>query len=1040
MLNRKLLCTLLLLMLGVCVQLTAQNGIWTWMSGSTLANPTPVWGTQGVSSPLNQPPGMYEAAEWTDQNGDFWLFGGLQVANNTYNTTLWKYTVSTNEWTWMNGPQTPSVQGMYGVQGVPSPANYPGGRSYGPRSWTDLNGNLWLFGGIGFDGAGNLGLLNDLWMYNIATNEWTWMNGPQLANQPANYGTLGVPSPTNIPEPVQESAVSWIDAAGNLWTFGGIDGSTPFDSDAMWRYSIATNEWTWMSGQSTPTSVNWGTQFVPSPTNTPGGRMVYSHWQDQQGNFWLFGGTNFSDMWKYDPNTLLWTWMAGTNSLNFVPTFTTQCVPGGIPSGAAENRVCWTDQCGRFWGTGIDYTLLWMFDPVSNQFTWITGSLAYNPPVVLGTQNVPSPANYPPGFYGGNAFVDNSGNLWAFGGYNYLFGPGPSSNNQLFRFQIDSTCPAQTISTTILSATGLQGCAPYAVPFIPTGNSATLYQWDFGDTTTLADTSAAAFPVWTYNLPGTYTVTLIATNNLICGNNTDTSTAVITVFAPVDVNLGNDTTICSGIVNLILDAGNTGSYFVWNTGDTTQTITVNAPGSYSVVVSNDSNSICTDQDSIIIAVPQLPDLGNDTVICGAQTVLLNSGIQAQQYLWNTGDTIQSVTASATGTYIVQATTASCTVSDTVLVTFAQLPVVNIGNDTILCSSPFVLPLNAGNTGSTFLWNNGNPTQTITATQPGTYSVNVNNGQCSTNDTINITVQTAPQPNIGGDTAICAGQTLLLNPGVTAQQYLWNTGDTTQTITVSTPGFYTVQLINPPCTLSSSMNLSITQLPVVALGNDTTLCPNESIILNAQNAGANYAWSNAATTQTIIAASAGTYAVTVTAQNCSSTDSITIFTTQNLAFDEMVSLCGSFTPLVLDAGNTGATYLWSSGENTQAISIEQPGTYWITVSVPPCVLTDTIQVTGKIGEADVYIPNSFTPNGDGLNDRFTGIGEDFTSFHLVVFNRWGELIFETRDQSGWDGFYQNERAKGDVYVYLLSYTSTCTGGKVVDRRGAVTLIR
>ncbi|MGL5892579.1 MAG: T9SS type B sorting domain-containing protein, partial [Bacteroidia bacterium] len=278
------------------------------------------------------------------------------------------------------------------------------------------------------------------------------------------------------------------------------------------------------------------------------------------------------------------------------------------------------------------------------------------------------------------------------------------------------------------------------------------------------------------------------------------------------------------------------------------------------------------------------------------------------------------------------------------------------------------------------------------------------------------------------------------PGVTAQQYLWNTGDTTSTLLVSAAGLYTVQVINQPCTLSSSMNLTVTPLPAVSLGSDTILCPGDVLTLDAQNAGANYNWNTGASSQSILVSAAGTYSVTVTDQNCSAADTVNISITQNIEFDETVSLCGSPGGVVLDAGNPGASYLWSTGETSQTISIQQAGTYWVSINAAPCVLGDTIEVTGSIGEANVFVPNSFTPNGDGLNDRFTGIGEDFTSFHLVIFNRWGELIFETRDQSGWDGFYQNERAKGDVYVYLLSYASTCTGGKFVDLRGHVTLIR
>jgi gliding motility-associated-like protein len=881
---------------------TAQNGVWTWMKGAPTISPSGIYGTQGVSSPLNVPPGSYEAADWTDLSGNFWIFGGLEIFTNVMHTGIWKYNVSTNEWTWMQGPQTTNNAGVYGTQGVPSPANYPGSRSFGARTWTDMNGNFWLFGGLGFDVNGFLGPMNDLWKYNTVTNEWTWMHGPQVAYSAGNYGTQGVPAPSNLPQYSWESTATWIDNNGDLWTFGGIGASV--GDDVMWRYSIATNEWTWMSGQTSSflISPSHGTMLVPSASNTPGSRFVYSHFQDNQGNFWLFGDSfnGFADMWMYNPSTLLWTWMGGSNIPYDTATFTTQCVPGGYPRFAPEDRACWTDLCGRFWGMGSDYSLLWMFDPATNQFTWITGSLSANPAPVIGMQNVPSPANYPMGVFGANGFVDNTGNLWLFGGGEGFF-TGGTTTNMLYRYQIDPFCPGTNASAAFLASPATQGCAPFNVQFNSSGQNTTAWHWDFGDSSTTTDTSSLSSPQWTFTQPGSYTVTLIVTSQNSCSNLSDTQSVVINVLPQPAVNLGNDTTLCNAPVNLLLNAGNSGSIYTWNNAATTQTIIATSPGWYSVWVQSDTAGLCTDQDSILLTL-------------------------------------------------------------------------------------------------------------------------------------------SPQPDLGGDTTLCANQSLLLDPGITGTQYNWSTGATSPTITVSTPGLYSVQIINPPCALSSSMNLNITPLPIVNLGADTTLCPGDSILLNAQNPGATFLWSNAANTQTITASATGNYAVTVTAQNCSNSDTIFITTTQNLAFNEIVSLCGSFGPLVLDAGNPGAAYLWSTGASTQTISIEQPGTYWVTVNAPPCVLTDTVLVTGNIGEATVYIPNSFTPNGDGLNDRFSGYGESFSSFRLLIFNRWGELIFETTDPAGWDGNFNGTKVTDDVYVYKLTYTSACTGGKFVDRLGHVLLIR
>jgi gliding motility-associated-like protein len=1041
---RKILCILLLSMVVVCLQLAAQNGTWTWMRGSQSPYVFGVFGTQGVSSPANDPASGYQAAEWTDQNGNFWLFGGIEGNFASYHSTLWRFTPSNNEWTWMKGPSTQNAPGVYGVQGVPSPANYPGGRSYGARTWTGNNGELWLYGGYGYDANGIQTSLNDLWKYNVNTNEWTWMSGPQIGGLPGNFGIQGVPSPTNLPPPCTESTATWVDANGNLWMYGGVDLSTPATDD-VWKYDISTNLWTWMSGQSSGlVFANYGTLGVPSPTNTPGGRYVYGHWQDQQGNFWMFGGFDpasnlLADMWRYNPNTGIWTWMAGSNVSSSTPlvsnTFTVPCTPGGHPDGVYENRACWTDKCGRFWGMGSEYDYLWFFDPQTLQFTWVTGSLAYQPVPVYGTQTIASPTNLPAPVIGANGFVDNAGNLWLFGGYATLIG----ELNVLWKYQIDPNCSPQDFEFNFPLNIPSSACTGVPVVFSPQSEINYSYFWDFGDTSTTSDTSSLINPSWIYSQPGTYTYTLIVQSDYTCGPGEDTLTGSITIYPQPTINLGSDSIFCNSINGVLLDAGNPGASYLWSSGDTTQTIFTTMPGTYFVTVTTDTTGNCNASDTIVFTQASQITLGPDTTICAGTSVTLDPGITLQQYLWNTGDTTQAITATTGGVYTVQIITAACTLSTSLTLTVQPLPVVNLGNDTTLCSTVNLL-LDAGNPGSTFLWSTGATSQSITANAAGSYSVLVSDSVCSNQDSIVISLQTVPVPSIGGDTSICAGQTLLLDPGISAQQFIWNTGDTTSTLLVSASGFYSVQVINAPCTLSTSMNLTVTPLPVINLGNDTTLCPGDSVLLDAQNPGSSFAWNTGSTQQSFFTPTAGNYIVTVTNNNCPASDTINVAVAQALELGNTASLCGSPNGVVLDAGNPGAQFLWSTGATTQTITAAQAGTYWVSINNTQCTLSDTLEVTGSIGEGSVYIPNSFTPNGDGLNDRFTGIGEDFTSFHLVVFNRWGELIFETRDQSGWDGFYQNERAKSDVYVYLLSYTSTCTGGKVVDRRGAVTLIR
>lgn len=228
-----------------------------------------------------------------------WLFGGLgydSTGSQGNLNDLWTY--SGGAWTWAGGSNVINQSGAYVTSGTPDPHNAPGAR-YAAVGWSDVLGNIWLFGGYGFDSAGKQDALNDLWEY--VGGEWTWVSGSSLVDQSGAYGTLGIRAPTNVPGARYGSA-SWIDAAGNFWVFGGFDDAGVLND--LWRYG--GGQWTWESGS---TMVNqsgvYGTLGVGVPGNTPGARATASAWSDAAGNLWLFGGVGvdgpFNDLWKFEP-------------------------------------------------------------------------------------------------------------------------------------------------------------------------------------------------------------------------------------------------------------------------------------------------------------------------------------------------------------------------------------------------------------------------------------------------------------------------------------------------------------------------------------------------------------------------------------------------------------------------------------------------------------------------------------------------------------------------------------------------------------------
>jgi N-acetylneuraminic acid mutarotase len=422
--------------------LEAVAGQWAWISGSDAVNPESVYGERGVADPANGPGGRKYAASWIDTSGKLWLFGGhaetwpQQGALND----LWMYDPATREWTWQSGSILPNRIGSYGTMGVADPANVPGART-GAACWTDPSGGLWLFGGGGFaiipDMGGNL---NDLWRFDISSGQWTWVAGNAGLGWSGFYGTQGVPDPSNKPG-ARSNAVSWTDAAGDLWLFGGNGedsaGHTGWLND-LWKYDTAKHEWTWMSGgdlRYQPGS--YGTKGEADPSNVPGARLRAVGWIDPGGRLWLFGGTGYdsanisgrlNDLWMYDPVSGQWTWVAGSDIREQPGVYGTLGVadPANAPGGRYQ-AVSWSGLDGKLWlfgGFGLDsagfgdtyLNDLWSFDPATLEWTWVTGSSLGHQPSIYGIKGVADAANTPGARTLAATWVDLRGDLWLFGG------------------------------------------------------------------------------------------------------------------------------------------------------------------------------------------------------------------------------------------------------------------------------------------------------------------------------------------------------------------------------------------------------------------------------------------------------------------------------------------------------------------------------------------------------------------------------------------------------------------------------------------------
>ncbi len=421
---------------------------------------------------------------------------------------------------------------------------------------------------------------------------------------------------------------------------------------------------------------------------------------------------------------------------------------------------------------------------------------------------------------------------------------------------------SSSISTSCLITGNFTTCqGRYTELCVPDGYAS--YLWSTGDTTRCINV----------NVAGTYSVTV--TNSIGCTGN---CSQVVTSQPVPDCNITWSGALCEGeYTSLCAPLGN--YKYLWSTGDTVRCISVNIKGNYSVTVTNTSgcSSIC----SIKVTSFPMPDcnISCSTTLCDGLAKRLCVAYGYASYLWSNGDTTNCTTIYVSGVYSVTVTNCNgCSSVCSVSVTYDEGPNCNIVCNTNLCEGK-TAKLYAPAGYLAYLWNTGATTSTITVNTGGTYTVTITNangctGFCSTF----IKVFPVPHATITGQTIICKGDTAYLNAGIGYASYLWNTGDTTQVLKVTTPGTYYVVVTNlGGCFDLAAVIVVVNPLPLIYLGKDTTIIKPNQLILDPGFGFVNYLWNDNSINQTLLVTKAGTYSVTVTdIKGCEGSDAINVY--------------------------------------------------------------------------------------------------------------------------------------------------------------------
>ena len=485
--------------------------------------------------------------------------------------------------------------------------------------------------------------------------------------------------------------------------------------------------------------------------------------------------------------------------------------------------------------------------------------------------------------------------------------------------------------------------------------------WDFGDKTTLADTSHQPFPCYTYPGNGDYTVKLIVKSE-ICE---DEYSYGVRIRSQRPFKLGPDSFFCEDI-DLTLATGATDALStLWSTGQTSNSITVNNPGLYIV---NVSYGKCKFSDSILISDDRLDPfpLPYDSLLCDSLNMYLDVGIDASSYAWSTGsaDTFRGVQV----------------------------------------------------------------------TETGTYSVIVQSDHCIGYDTIRLWKSTPPEIN---DFVYCDTAFTYDFGEIEEAQYIWSNGSTNPSIRLETEGDFWVRITQRDCIASDTFNIKNTIL-VVALGADKHYCDQVNHNLNAGPGAVSYAWNNGQISQRIAPKTAGTYIV-LKADSIGCTISDTVVLTFSLSprldLRNFTKICiNKYSPFDELEAPEGFSYLWSTGSTERKLKTNKGGYYSLQITdLYGCsdkdsffLNVDTISLPNKL-----YLPNAFTPNGDGLNDLFP-YKDNITQegYHLMIFNRWGQKAFDSKNdinKTNWNGLYKGEKIHDQAFIYLMIHKG-CDGNR------------
>jgi gliding motility-associated-like protein len=990
-----------------CVEATSSSaqGVWTWIKGDTIDQPfsTASRGQLRVPASSNLPMFSKDFIHWKDNNDNLWMIQTYGGSNNGDTLIVWRYHIPTNTWTWMAGYDSLDIIGSYSSA---IKIKYKYSLNWGSNNnnflstakhWLDTLGNLWVMTRVQVSGDFFLS------RFNIQTYQFEIID--HRINNYESKGTKYVPSVFNFPI-YTVIPLYWVKGE-NAYLYGGQ--SELANTTELWQYNMTTRLWTWLGGyrgfSEDSTRANYGSKGIPTATNWPGYRYLSTNnWVRNNKLYFFAGGTEDSlnngstglsanDVWEYNLNTNLWTWLHGNKfgrsyqdgiypSQHCIDSIGT-CPNARYRIGSVSPIVC--DKVFWMFG-GIDNISnssneLWMYRPDDNQWIWVDGFVYRSNDYNYGQKGIPSIKNSPP--LGSSViFSDSKGNIYTFGGGTPLSsGFHQVWGNETWRYDPDYSCVNYNITDKFID----RGIDKY----ICLGDSTVVLVRKGYDSLRIAPMTAVTLrqtdttiEIWLK--PTVNTSYQIIAYGYRCESYLDSLTVPIVVAPPA---IGYDTvTICEG--NSLHGKSATGNY----------TIKIKNPLG------------CDSTLYLKLTVLPLPRTTLDTTVCEGATVQghTTSGTYRDTFIAASGcDSIYTLRLTVIPKRL-PIDTALCLGSS-----IAGYNTTGIYYDTLTspqgCITYRVIKLTINFPSSSFI------TQTICQgqsygghTTTGTYIDTLRNAKgCDSIRTLNLIVKSVSRTTISQ--SICKGTSYL------GRNQTGTYKDTFQN--------------SVGCDSIQTLNLTLRNPIVLTKLRDTLLCYGYTTRLDAGSGHRSYLWSTTETSASILVSKLGLYRLDYEDNTgCKGRDSAFVSLRAQTTI-QMVDTISNYkgevlnlSPMVLPTA-TGR-YRWSP---SAIFSCDTCRTVRLSPNSSLTIKLEYTDIQGCKVSKDVVIniyeswavgfPTAFSPNNDSVNDTYFPNTANIFSAQYSIYNRWGEKVFESKNMTDkWDGIYKGKPLPNGIYSY------------------------